>query len=202
LASFSSLIGGGDTIAFASLFALVADVVHDDIGRYDSLHKVASPTADTSCRTTTFAYIGTATQVTLLLSSPLASLTMSVNLWLPFWIGVAALFSAFPFVYILPQMPALAQDISNGHLPETTPLLSEESRACNEAHSSNSANADVSASGPASLHSESMEGSFTKCNIASEALCRFYCWILRELMFFGQLLGHGRNFKLCLSVFW
>jgi hypothetical protein len=55
------------------------------------------------CRTTMFGYFRSAHQVTRLLAPTLAAVTMSINLWIPFWIGVGAYLIALPVVSLFPD---------------------------------------------------------------------------------------------------
>ncbi len=50
-----------------------------------------------------FGYYRSAGQVTRLLTPVLAAYTMSINLWLPFWIGVGVYLFALPVVMLLPD---------------------------------------------------------------------------------------------------
>jgi hypothetical protein len=50
-----------------------------------------------------FGYFRSAGQITRLLAPALAAVTMSVNLWLPFWIGVGLYGIALPAVNLLPD---------------------------------------------------------------------------------------------------
>jgi hypothetical protein len=79
-----------------NLLAIIADVSDDDVHRLD-------PTAVGPCRTTMFGYFRSAHQVTRLLAPTVAAVTMSINLWIPFWIGVGAYLIALPVVSLLPD---------------------------------------------------------------------------------------------------
>jgi hypothetical protein len=50
-----------------------------------------------------FGYYRSAGQVTRLLTPALAAYTMTINLWLPFWIGVGVYLVALPMVMLLPD---------------------------------------------------------------------------------------------------
>jgi hypothetical protein len=94
-APFLYLLGGYVNVTNTNLLAIIADVSDDD-------HRL-DHTVGGLCRTTMFGYFRSAHQVTRLLAPALAAVTMSINLWIPFWIGVGAYLIALPVVSLLPD---------------------------------------------------------------------------------------------------
>jgi hypothetical protein len=80
-----TLVGGGECVLVSTTAAAVADVVPEQ-----------------GVRTTVFAYMSSVSYVTALTAPALAAYTMSVDVWLPFWIGLALLLGALPVVGCLP----------------------------------------------------------------------------------------------------
>jgi hypothetical protein len=86
-----------------------------------------------------FSYFHAVGKVNLLLNPAIASLTLSRNLWLPFWIGIGSITCAFVPIAVLPDTRGNAnkQDrsptgVANGHphgLGEQQPLLQDSLRS-------------------------------------------------------------------------
>lgn len=78
-------------------------------------------------RTSYFAYVSSLSYVFSLFGPILASTTMSLNLWLPFYLGIGLLIGALPIIAFLPQ-PALHRTSANEateDATEETPLVHE-----------------------------------------------------------------------------
>ncbi|OIW26893.1 hypothetical protein CONLIGDRAFT_581732 [Coniochaeta ligniaria NRRL 30616] len=102
LASPMLSVLGGDCVFNAIVYALASDM-----------------TDDPTLRATYFAYMGSTSYVVALLGPALASATMSIILWLPFYIGITLLTAAIWAITALPShqtAPPTAED--------STPLLS------------------------------------------------------------------------------
>lgn len=80
----------------------------------------ASITDDYVLRASYFAYMSSTAYVVNLLGPALASLSMTVLLWLPFWIGIALLLVAVPVIRILPDHTSSLQYSDE----QSQPLLS------------------------------------------------------------------------------
>ncbi|KAF2175188.1 major facilitator superfamily transporter [Zopfia rhizophila CBS 207.26] len=109
-APFLSLFGGGDCVLTSTVFAYLTDFAGD------------IPT-----RTSYFAYVSSLSYIFSLFGPILASTTMSLNLWLPFYLGIGLLIGAFPIIAFLPQ-PALHGTSANEptvDATEETPLVNE-----------------------------------------------------------------------------
>lgn len=79
-------------------------------------------TDDHVLRATYFGYMSSISYVVALLGPALASATMSVLLWLPFWLGIALLLLAVPMIHMLPEPSSLTGDSSDEE--QSAPLLS------------------------------------------------------------------------------
>jgi MFS family permease len=98
-----TLIGGGECVLISTTAAAIADFVPDQ-----------------GLRTTVFAWMSSLSYVTTLGMPALAAYTMSVNLWLPFWIGISLLVLALPIALSLPKHVAV---VTEDEIEETRPLL-------------------------------------------------------------------------------
>jgi hypothetical protein len=85
----------------------------------------------TACRASYFSYVTSTSYVVSFLGPTLASLTMSRNLWLPFWINIALLACAVPTISLLPRtaeariktITSVGSDIQEAE--EASPFLEE-----------------------------------------------------------------------------
>jgi hypothetical protein len=111
LAPLVTLIGGGDSVFASTIAATIADL---------------SP--GQRMRTTLFAYTGSLAYVTTLAAPAVAAYTMSLNVWLPFWIGLSLLIIiAIPITSMLPGKPSTPQTSGFGLFfgDEQGPLLEQ-----------------------------------------------------------------------------
>ncbi|KAH8668425.1 major facilitator superfamily transporter [Xylariales sp. PMI_506] len=87
----------------------------------------SSMTDDYVLRATYFGWMSSISYVVALLGPALASATMTVVLWLPFWIGVSLLVLAIPTISLLPDRPAATERSRSPVCPadeQSRPLLS------------------------------------------------------------------------------
>lgn len=97
-----TILGGGDCVFMSTVTATMTDIAPDE-----------------TVRSNLFAYVGSISYVTTIVAPSLAAFTMSLNLWLPFILGLALLLIALPTALRLPGRP---KDTSSEH----TPLLSDD----------------------------------------------------------------------------
>ncbi|KAF7560559.1 hypothetical protein G7046_g3579 [Stylonectria norvegica] len=84
----------------------------------------SSLTDDPVTRATYFGFMSSTSYVVALLGPALASATMTVSLWLPFWTGIILLLVAVPTILLLPSTShTVVDDLSSGE-GQSEPLLS------------------------------------------------------------------------------
>ncbi|KIL87654.1 hypothetical protein FAVG1_09364 [Fusarium avenaceum] len=71
-----------------------------------------------------FGYMSSVSYVVALLGPALASSTMTLSLWLPFWLGIILLLSAIPIIQLLPSPKELDRDGDDLDEEQHEPLLS------------------------------------------------------------------------------
>lgn len=114
LAPFATLLGGSDCVFQSVILAYLSDFAKD-----------------TQTRIKYFAYMSSMSYVFSLLGPVIASVTMSVNVWLPFYLGLGLLGCALPLTAILSSPPKAHYNNetpaidSNGDLTEAAPLIQE-----------------------------------------------------------------------------
>lgn len=84
----------------------------------------AGMTDDYVLRASYFGYMSSISYVVALLGPALASASMSLLLWLPFWIGIILLLIAAPVVALLPEHTSSAPSHSRNSDEQSQPLLS------------------------------------------------------------------------------
>lgn len=84
----------------------------------------ASITDDYVTRAAYFGYMSSITYVVNLLGPALASLSMTILLWLPFWVGILLLLLTIPIIRLLPDQTSLARHGDEQHQPLlSSPLI-------------------------------------------------------------------------------
>ncbi|KAF1987422.1 MFS general substrate transporter [Aulographum hederae CBS 113979] len=83
---FFTLLGGSTCVIGSMVASIVTKIAPDQIHR-----------------TSYFGYTGSVSYVITLLGPAIAGMTMTMNLWLPFWIGISLLVFGMPFVLLLPS---------------------------------------------------------------------------------------------------
>jgi MFS family permease len=101
IAPLITIIGGGDCVFSSTIAAAIAHI-----------------TPNTQIRTNLFAYTGSVNYVAILTGPALGAATMSLNIWLPFIIGLGLLVVAIPLTYYLPGAPS-----DEGTTAEQSPLM-------------------------------------------------------------------------------
>jgi Major Facilitator Superfamily len=86
LAPLITLIGGGDCVFMSTIASTIVDL-----------------STDQKMRTHLFAYTSSVSYITTLTAPALAAYTMSLNIWLPFGIGLFLLLIALPIIKALPS---------------------------------------------------------------------------------------------------
>ncbi|KAH6889764.1 major facilitator superfamily domain-containing protein [Thelonectria olida] len=97
---------GGECVFNSITYALASDLTDDHV-----------------LRATYFGYMSSISYVVALLGPALASATMTVLLWLPFWLGIVLLLLGVPMIHMLPE-PAPPTGDSSSDEEQTAPLLS------------------------------------------------------------------------------
>lgn len=103
-------------IAGPMLSSLGGDCVFNSI----TYSLAAGITDDYVLRASYFGYMSSISYVVNLLGPALASLSMTIKLWLPFWIGIGLLLAAVPVIRMLPDYTASSRDRDE----QAQPLLS------------------------------------------------------------------------------
>ncbi|KAK0664132.1 hypothetical protein DIS24_g593 [Lasiodiplodia hormozganensis] len=108
---FLTLLGGHDCVLTSTIFAMVTDLTDDLIQR-----------------TSYIAYISSVNYVISLFGPSLASLAMSRNIWLPFYLSIAFFTAAIPTIYFLPKTSSQhsktsSNIVGHGNVPEEESLL-------------------------------------------------------------------------------
>ncbi|KAJ9157593.1 Major facilitator superfamily transporter [Pleurostoma richardsiae] len=98
---------GGDCVFNSITYALASDLTDDHV-----------------LRATYFGYMSSISYVVGLLGPALASATMTLLLWLPFWIGILLLLLAVPAITLLPSTRTTSRNGSEPNDEQARPLLS------------------------------------------------------------------------------
>ncbi|KAJ4245068.1 hypothetical protein NW762_014279 [Fusarium torreyae] len=98
---------GGDCVFNSLTYALVSSLTEDHVQR--AIY---------------FGYMSSVSYVVALLGPALASSTMTVSLWLPFWLGIFLLSLAVPTIHILPSPKQLNGKYNGVDEEQREPLLS------------------------------------------------------------------------------
>jgi hypothetical protein len=138
------------------------------------------PSFNLQFRTKIFGYFSSAGQVIQLLSPALASVTMSWNLWVPFWIGISTFIGAIPAVALLPDTRRQAQPADSDQSSEVDHLDEERQPI---------------------LDTSSREPPASKRKTLRTILRASVSRLKSEYRDFGHLLTSSRNVGLCLAVF-
>ena len=85
IAPFITLVGGGDCVLMSTIASTIADLAPDQ-----------------KTKPHLFAYTSSMSYITTLTAPALAAFTMSLNIWLPFGIGLSLLLIALPMTMVLP----------------------------------------------------------------------------------------------------
>ncbi|KAL8874238.1 MAG: hypothetical protein Q9174_000394 [Haloplaca sp. 1 TL-2023] len=89
LSSLFILIGGGQKVARAMLFTLVADTVN------------------TNHRTKYMSFLSSIPHITTLIAPPLSAIFMRISIWLPFQVALGALFLTYGLILVMPESSQL-----------------------------------------------------------------------------------------------
>jgi len=134
LAPFTSLFGGSDCVYQSVILASLSDAAPDTETRLvtfiftKDVHCIRLTSLSRS-RTKYFSVVSSLSYVFSLLGPVLASATMSANIWLPFYFGLALLTCALPLTAFLADKQAVSGTYLttpapfNGNSTETTHLL-------------------------------------------------------------------------------
>lgn len=98
---------GGDCVFNSLTYALASNLTDDHVER--AIY---------------FGYMGSVSYVVALLGPALASSTMTLSLWLPFWLGISLLLLAIPTIYLLPLHGDPAEGGKSPDEEQREPLLS------------------------------------------------------------------------------
>ncbi|KAF2094187.1 MFS general substrate transporter [Rhizodiscina lignyota] len=112
-ATLFTLIGGGDCVFISTATATATDLAADEV-----------------TRATLFAYTGSVQYVSTLVAPALAAYTMTLNLWLPFVIGLGLLLLAMPLTLLLPGREYSSEESSthtSRNVDEQSALLADPS---------------------------------------------------------------------------
>ncbi|KAI8675930.1 hypothetical protein NCS57_00495800 [Fusarium keratoplasticum] len=98
---------GGDCVFNSLTYALASNLTDDHVKR--AIY---------------FGYMSSVSYVVALLGPALASSTMTLSLWLPFWLGIFLLLLAIPTIYLLPSHGDSAEGRQSPDEEQREPLLS------------------------------------------------------------------------------
>ncbi len=190
-APFFYLLGGSTSVMSTNNLAVVADIASDDISRYDiTSNRDSGAMRLIYGRTKLFGYISSAMQIMQLLSPALAGFTLEYNLWIPFWIGIAAFALALPAAAFLPDTRRSSKESRRGidvdaethHPLETETLLPQTSEEANG-------------------HDGALKIQEEEHMTFLEAMCAAKSQTQKEFRDMIKLFGSNKNVGLCLVAF-
>jgi hypothetical protein len=118
--SFDALLPTKAIIAGPVLSTLGGDCVFNSL----TYNLASNLTDDHVQRAIYFGYMSSVSYVVALLGPALASSTMTLSLWLPFWLGLILLLLAIPIIQLLPSPQELDRDEDGLAEEQHEPLLS------------------------------------------------------------------------------
>lgn len=108
---FFTLFGGGACVLASTVFAYLSEFATDTPTRFVQLGCTVRILLNLCYRTSYFSLMSSMSYVFALLGPFLASVMMSHNLYLPFYLGLALLVGALPTIRVLPR-PALPSNLT------------------------------------------------------------------------------------------